>query len=567
MLHPSTKRLIDKLGDMTRRQKVTWQEAEDGRITHDTEGYRVTLTPEPHAVLLTDAQGREIETCSPSDFSDEFDSDGRPYALFVEELYLEAKRHARGAEEAISAVLAGLLAAEAEPDAAPDEIDAAPPPLAEETDETASIEAEIEDPLDDSSPLEPEAYGEMDSQSDITSAVASLAHQVNGQSGEILPEPDMVTGPEEQELVAPGPESDIPSAEQPAETGDRADFAHPSPTDEAVEGMEADETEAPEPETDAPIPPVTGYGIASPDSSPMPDTTEEPGALDEPSAGFTPTAFVATVPEDRPEPEEIEEKEPQVEVATEPDNEFETYTPAFSDAAADAPVYAHAEPFGNFHPETGHAPGDEAVSPDLAEDQPESGGVPQESSLNTSSFLAGGLGAGLNDPHAEPEAAPEQAAAPEQPAHSYEEPDTAEADTGLDTVGEQEQPEPAPEPMPSYSLSGIGARQEPEAAAAPIEADESVESVSAAHIVIDGTNDLPDWLSSESPGTEGDVPAPDMAFDQPDTFDASPVDVAPEPDLALDAQPEPTDADSGDSEASATEETPPRPVKRFNPWN
>ena len=33
--------------------------------------------------------------------------------------------------------------------------------------------------MDDSSPLEPEAYLEMDSQSDITSAVASLASQVN----------------------------------------------------------------------------------------------------------------------------------------------------------------------------------------------------------------------------------------------------------------------------------------------------------------------------------------------------------------------------------------------------
>ena len=71
MLHPSTKRLIDKLGDMTRRQKVTWQEAENGQMTHDTEGYRVTLTPDPYGVLLTDAQGREIETCSPSDFNDE----------------------------------------------------------------------------------------------------------------------------------------------------------------------------------------------------------------------------------------------------------------------------------------------------------------------------------------------------------------------------------------------------------------------------------------------------------------------------------------------------------------
>ena len=176
MLHPSTKRLIDKLGDMTRRQKVTWQEAENGQMTHDTEGYRVTLTPDPYGVLLTDAQGREIETCSPSDFNDELDADGRPYAMFVEELYREAKRHARGAEEAISAVLAGLTAAET---GVSDE----PADLIDDADEEVSPEASgedaVEDPLDDSSPLEPEAYLEMDSQSDITSAVASLASQVN----------------------------------------------------------------------------------------------------------------------------------------------------------------------------------------------------------------------------------------------------------------------------------------------------------------------------------------------------------------------------------------------------
>ena len=105
MLHPSTKRLIDKLNEMTRKQRVAWSEGEDGTITHDTVGYRVVLTPEPHAVLLTDALGKEIESCTPEEFADETDGAGRPYATFVAELYREAHRHARGAGKAINTVL------------------------------------------------------------------------------------------------------------------------------------------------------------------------------------------------------------------------------------------------------------------------------------------------------------------------------------------------------------------------------------------------------------------------------------------------------------------------------
>mgnify|MGYP006186622573 CR=1 FL=1 len=70
MLHPSTKRLIDKLSEMTRKQRVTWTEGEHATVVHDTEGYRVVITPDPHTVLLTDALGREIETCTPEEFAD-----------------------------------------------------------------------------------------------------------------------------------------------------------------------------------------------------------------------------------------------------------------------------------------------------------------------------------------------------------------------------------------------------------------------------------------------------------------------------------------------------------------
>ena len=91
MLHASTKRLIDKLDEMTRKQRVSWEESDNGSIKHDTEGYRVTLTAAPHSLLLTDTLGREIETCSPEDFAGETDADGRSYTEFVEELYREAR--------------------------------------------------------------------------------------------------------------------------------------------------------------------------------------------------------------------------------------------------------------------------------------------------------------------------------------------------------------------------------------------------------------------------------------------------------------------------------------------
>jgi hypothetical protein len=176
MLHPSTKRLIDKLSEMTRKQRVAWSEGQNGTITHDTEGYRVILTPEPHAVLLTDALGKEIESCTPDEFLDETDTAGRPYIVFVADLYREAHRHARGAEKAIHTVLKGLETVEAEPEAEP-AIAMDPAQL-------------IEDPVDDTDSL-PEAYPEVEGQNDMARAVASMADQVNGGVSEPEDEPEI----------------------------------------------------------------------------------------------------------------------------------------------------------------------------------------------------------------------------------------------------------------------------------------------------------------------------------------------------------------------------------------
>ena len=191
MLHPSTKRLMYKLSYMTRKQRVTWTEGENGTVVHDTEGYRVVLTPEPHAVLLTDALGRGIETCLPEEFADEVDSHGRPYYKFIAELYREASRHARGTEKAIRALLAGLDEDETAPAPEPEVPVAAVPAVAllglpdATTDETAPLESETE----------------------ITAAVATLADKINGAPPYVMTEPQVeVAAPEPEPEPAPAPE-------------------------------------------------------------------------------------------------------------------------------------------------------------------------------------------------------------------------------------------------------------------------------------------------------------------------------------------------------------------------
>ncbi len=194
MLHPSTKRLIDKLSEMTRKQRVTWTEGENATVVHDTEGYRVVITPDPHTVLLTDGMGREIETCTPEEFADDVDSHGRPYPKFIAELYREAARHARGTEKAIRALLAGLDSAEAEAPA-PDApvvpgVQVIDVPDAT-TDETAPIESETE----------------------ITAAVATLADQINAAP------PAPAPGPEPEPVIAvqaPEPDSQPEPPLEPA---------------------------------------------------------------------------------------------------------------------------------------------------------------------------------------------------------------------------------------------------------------------------------------------------------------------------------------------------------------
>lgn len=292
MLHPSTKRLIEKLDEMTRKQRVAWEESDNGAVTHDTEGYRVVLTPAPHAMVLTDALGREIETCGPDDLAGETDATGRPFAEFLGDLYREAHRHARGAEKAISVLLSSLDAAE---------------PVIEE----AETFEHVEDEGDDSMPIEgdlPEVEGEEDMQK----AVAAMADQLNGgeQRDAVTAAKPEVTERTAEAPLAPEPVRDTLQPTAPVDT--YAPFAG-SPEDATAYAVSGN-FETPAPFAEAPA--------SQPEAGPEPEASE---ALSEDNDVWNAIRNAGTAAPDKP-------AEPDLDFAAKPQ------------AKADADRVTDAEP-------------------------------------------------------------------------------------------------------------------------------------------------------------------------------------------------------------------------------
>jgi len=484
MLHPSTKRLIDKLDEMTRKQRVAWEESENGAVTHDTEGYRVTLTPPPHTLLLTDTQGREIETCTPEDFAGETDVSGRPYVDFVEDMYREAHRHARGAEKAISALLSALEQAAA--DEAP-EAEAAP-----ETFE------HIEDEGDDSRPLEDHEMPEYEGQADMQAAVAAMADEVNS----------------------------------PPE----ANFA-------AVDA-------APEPEAPAaPYAPFAG----SEESARVYATAAEFAA----PAAPEPVAAVEDMPEDIQAPEPFAETSP-AEAEPEPFSSEETVWDTIRNAGHAAPEAA---------PEPEPQPLETPAEP-----------APQPAPVFGSGMFSGSMGDLGRYRSAPP-------AAPAEPEHQ-----PAEAPAALTPEPTPEppplpDPEPAPEPPQRFSLSGItsgfglGSTQQAAPRTQPADPDPVPAAPATAQTetrkIIDGTIDLPDALPEYAPEPLPEpAPAMDLRMEEDEEFGFTEADLMP----GIPAQPLPAASESSVSEqphvetaatheAEPEDDPPPKPARRFNPWN
>ena len=136
MLHASTRKLIDRLAEMTELNKLDWTESEAGQIIYSTEGYSVSLTEDPNELVITSKDGKELERASADELAATQNDDGMTYTAIVSAMTVEAARIARGTEAAISSLLAGMEEQASEPEVAVVE-------------DTPSEEALTEDPIDD----------------------------------------------------------------------------------------------------------------------------------------------------------------------------------------------------------------------------------------------------------------------------------------------------------------------------------------------------------------------------------------------------------------------------------
>ncbi|MEH6410549.1 MAG: hypothetical protein V7741_08490 [Hyphomonas sp.] len=516
MLHPSTKRLIDKLSEMTRKQRVAWSEGENGTITHDTEGYRVVLTPEPHAVLLTDALGKEIESCTPDEFMDETDSAGRPYTAFVADLYREAHRHARGAEKAIHTVLKGLETIEAEPDVQP---------------EIAMDPAElIEDPGDDTGSL-PEAYPEVEGQNDMARAVASMADEVN--AGASAYEED------EPEDAAP---SDLET-----ESGAEPEPVMTSDVDDDVVDAEIEAAEPDEPALDAsddtaePAAGIEAEAILSQYASLLPEQHSADG--DEAPATETERAEGALWPEDENAPQ------PQAETNmadAAPESEAEPAPSAPPSSAALGGFFGSS--MGDLSRYAVSQPGETAETPVPVEPEPEITTAESEPEAYTPAFT-------------EAAATPE----PDQPAQET-------------TSGAPAEPAPLPSFSLSGMSSGFGlgsaVRNNIPGSERTAEPAQTAPKANRPRIVIDGTADLPDDLPLSAFDSAPDN-AP-FAFSEPEPAAETAAEETVEETVEEQAPSRPEEkafevpaqsAQPQQAEEPEKESPAPKVTTRFNPWN
>ena len=83
MLHASTRKLIDRLAEMTDLNKLDWTESDAGQITYSTEGYSVSLTEDPNEVVITSKDGKELERATAEELSATQTEDGKTYAQVV----------------------------------------------------------------------------------------------------------------------------------------------------------------------------------------------------------------------------------------------------------------------------------------------------------------------------------------------------------------------------------------------------------------------------------------------------------------------------------------------------
>ncbi len=140
MLHPSTKKLIDRLAEMTELGKLDWTEGENGSLVYSTEGYSVCLPEGAQEIIIQSIDGKELERAATEALVSTMSEHGTSYAQIVTEMGAEANRYARATETAISSLLAGM--AEPEAPVEEDDIDLAEQGPEDPGDESAALASE-----------------------------------------------------------------------------------------------------------------------------------------------------------------------------------------------------------------------------------------------------------------------------------------------------------------------------------------------------------------------------------------------------------------------------------------
>ena len=337
-IHPSTKKLIDRLYDMTLERKIAWKQGADGAVVYDTERYRVSLVGTPTEVILSSDTGAELDKADHEELRNTLLEDGTTYAEYVGQLHKEAHRIARGAESAIDDVLAALdetdednvLASVA---TATTQMLGAAVPVAEKTLEMPESTGDTEEAI--SEPASEELSSEQ-----VADAVATMAKTVNSETSA---DSDAAQETPERELAAEPTASLVPphgqSEPEPIADASTSELG----SDTTPEPISTQPPDDPQPSPSPPRPQITGggfgfgslgqTGLSSPPTQSPPEPAEPEPPVEEPVTAApqpdvpTPAAPPAPAATLAGEPSRQDEKKEEPPVASEPVAD-ETITPA-----------------------------------------------------------------------------------------------------------------------------------------------------------------------------------------------------------------------------------------------
>lgn len=585
MLHASTQKLIDRLAAMTAQKKIDWIEKDSGEVLYATEGYVVRLTAEPPRVLLTTESGKSLEDATSTLLNSAPHADGGTYGDLVASIARDACREARGTEEAINTLLAGL-SDESDTEITAGENGTAEDTQAEEADPVTAAEdlpESVEDSGDETELLAGDDFG--DAQHTADAPEAPLPNEEL--TDESVPEAavfeaddaDATGTVEASQAVETEPEDDVEGAV--ARLADEVNNA----SEAAIETV-AEEAETAEDETESPQFNVPAFSV-------MPDNGETFAVDDDASDQTVDTLAQSDLPATEDAEEELmgDLADASAEAEAEPAETEEPAAPAIA-AVEDAADEVSSEPAEPAPAETNvryvpfGAGVTQAVGADISEEQ-----APIEESVSSE------LGAAASDMSMPVEAQAEALAdtdlgetgvtgtdveVPGQPSEPVAAPETPVSIAASDIEPTPEDETPSSQPTGVMSISGFSAGLGFGAKATgftpqpprPAEPSQPAETVTRAPVVIDATDDYPEHISDTASEIQPGVSP--LEFAATDEDDETLVDAAASaedvdavaPREAADEQVQAQDPTSGSPEPDSGDDSPTivRPKTRFNPW-